>query len=437
MKDKELKIKQKIKNMKNFYLKVDQLMDNLPDAIPKEVKEIIQSKILGDKELKDMMGSIDNQRPPRLFLIGRTGVGKSSLVNALFGTYVAKVSDTKSCTNMTQSYTCNGLEILDTRGIAESEELDKELSAEKALMKEFDEFSPDVVIFMLNCTHRDDVADDVEFLEKAAKEYYEQNKIRLPIVVVINKCDEMASSRQKEPHNYSQSKINKIDEVVKQYKGIIVKHGLKIDNIIGVSSYIEWQTPDGVEVDVENIENLPQYDIDNIQIAFDGRYKIEELMDLLEEAILDLPAKMGFRMAVRLKEVAKKFANHLIKIFTAISGTVAATPIPVSDIYILFAIQSTLVVLIATLGGRDLSLDIAKEFILSLGGIAGVGFVFRTVAQQAVKLANFIVPVSGSAISAGIAMAGTYSMGVAAISYYIDDKTLEEAKKDFEKEQEQ
>ena len=34
------------------------------------------------------------------------------------------------------------------------------------LIEQIDEFSPDVAIFMLNCTHRDDVNLDVEFLKK-------------------------------------------------------------------------------------------------------------------------------------------------------------------------------------------------------------------------------------------------------------------------------
>ena len=79
------------------------------------------------------------------------------------------------------------------------------------------------------------------------------------------------------PSEYPQSKIDKINEVVKNYKAIIVKHGLKIENIIAVSSIIDWQTPDGIEMDAEDIPNLPQYDIDNLEIAFDGRYNIEEL----------------------------------------------------------------------------------------------------------------------------------------------------------------
>ena len=55
-------------------------------------------------------------------------------------------------------------------------------------------------------------------------------------------------------------------------------------------------TPDGMEVDVESIDNLPQCDIENLQVAFDGRYHIEELLDILEDAILDFEAQMGLRM---------------------------------------------------------------------------------------------------------------------------------------------
>ena len=211
-----------------------------------------------------------------------------------------------------------------------------------------------------------------------------------------------------------------------------MKNGLKIDNIIAVSSLIDWQTPDGIEVDVESIESLPKYDIDNLQIAFDGRYGIEELLDILEEAILDFEAQMGLRMASRLNEVVKRLAKHLNTIFSGISATVALTPIPVSDIYILLIVQSMLVCLIASLSGRDISLDTAKEFIFSVGGIAGAGYVFRLVAQQASKLLNAIFVGSGSAVSSAIAYGGTAAIGKAAIAYYIEDKTMDEAKKKFE-----
>ncbi|MGB4589424.1 MAG: GTPase [Clostridiaceae bacterium] len=438
MKNDKMKIEHRLENMQKFYIKVGDMIEKLPDAIPEKTRAMLKDSILGDKELKALMEGIDAHRPPRIFLIGRTGVGKSSLINALCNAYVANVSDTRSCTERTQIHECKDndrvlMEILDTRGIAESESVDDSVSAEEMLINQINEFSPDVVIFMLNCTHRDDVNSDVEFLKKLSKTYSDINKMRLPIVVVVNKCDEMAPTRFKNPLEYTENKVRNINEVVQYYKGIIIKNGLKIDNIIPVSSLIDWMTPDGMEVSVESIQYLPKYDVDNLQITFDGRYGIEELLDILEEAILDSEARMGLRMASRLNEVVNRLARHLNKIFSGIAATIALSPIPVSDIYVLLIIQAVLVSLIASLSGRDISLEDAREFIVSMGVIAGAGYTFRFVAQQGSKFLNVIWPGAGSAVSSGIAAIGTSTIGKAAISYYIDDKTIEETKKKFEK----
>lgn len=438
MKDATMKVEQRLKNMTKFYLKTGELIDKLPDGIPKKGKNFVKEKILGDTQLKELMEGLEAHRPPRLFLIGRTGVGKSSLVNALCGAYVASVSDTKSCTKKAEIHQCMDgnrvlMEILDTRGIAESESLDDKISAEDMLIAQVNEFSPDVAIFMLNCTHRDDVDSDVLFLKKLANQYRKDNGVDLPIVAVVNKCDEMAPSRFKTPSEYPQNKIDKIQEVVRYYKSIIVKNGLKIEDIIAVSSLIDWQTPDGMEVGVEDIENLPKKDIENLQIAFDGRYHIEELLDILEDAILDSEAQMGLRMASRLTEVVHNLAKRLTEILSGIAATIAVTPIPVADMYVLIILQAILVSLVASLSGRDISLDTAKEFILSLGGIAGAGYAFRMAAQQATKLLNVVFMGAGSTISASIAFLGTYAIGEAAIAYYIDEQDMEEVRKIFER----
>lgn len=437
MKDDSMKIEQRLQNMKNFYTKVGDLLDNLPDAIPEKARQKIRDTILGDEELKNLMDGVDSHRPPRIFLIGRTGVGKSSLINALCSAYVAPVSDTRSCTETAQTYQCKDgertlMEILDTRGIAESDNLNAEISAEDMLINQVKEFSPDVAIFMLNCTHRDDVDSDVNFLKKLSESYAQAYNMRLPIVAVVNKCDEMAPSRLKNPNEYTESKTKKIAEQVQHYKEIIVKNNLKIDDIIAVSSLIDWMTADGTEIDADSIESLPVSDIENLQIAFDGRYHIEELFNILEKAILDFSARMGLRMALKLQEVVRRIANQLNKSFSAMSATVALSPIPISDIYILLLLQGILVCLIASLSGRDISLDTAKEFVLSMGGIAGAGYGFRFLAQQASKILNVFWAGSGSAVSASIAALGTSAIGKAAIAYYIDDKTIEEAKSTFE-----
>lgn len=432
-------INERLQRMKNFYLKLDEMMDKLPEAIPADTKKMIKDKILGDKELKELMEGIDKNRPPRIFLVGRTGAGKSSLVNALCGGYVAEVGDVRSCTEGTMVYNCVDndrilMEILDTRGIAESEALN-EKSAENTLINEITEFSPDVAILVLNCTHRDDIDKDALFMKDIAEQYKKINNVRLPIVVAVNKCDEMSPTRFKTASEYPQNKVDKIDEAIKYFKGIIVNCGLKIDDIIGVSELIDWQTKDGIEIDPANIKNLPNHDIADLELAFDGRYNIEQLLQILDKVIVDVEAQMGLRMAFRLEELVRRLSNQLTNIFAGISATVAITPIPIADLYVLVVLQGVLVTLIASLSGRDISLETAIEFIFSLGGVAGAGQVFRFIAQQASKLLNGLFPGAGSAVSSTVAFAGTESIGKTAIAYYIDGKDLQAAKKMFKKMQ--
>lgn len=287
--------------------------------------------------------------------------------------------------------------------------------------------------FVLNATTRDDsILQDIELLKKVLKKYQAINKIELPVVAVVNKVDEIPPARIKNPKEYTENKINSISENVKRYKTTIVSNGLKIHSIVPVSSLMDWQTPDGIEVNADNINNFPKSDIENLQIQFDGRFQIEVLLNDLEDAIQDFSGKMGLRMALRLEELMKKLAGHLVGIFSSISSGVAVTPIPIADIYILISLQAIMVMLIAALSGRELSFDAAKEFIASLGGVVGAGMLFKLIAQQTSKLANGLFPGAGSAISATIAFGGTYSIGKAATSYYIEEVDLKFVKKKFE-----
>ena len=136
-------------------------------------------------------------------------------------------------------------------------------------------------------------------------------------------------------------------------------------------------------------------------------------------------------MSARLKDVVERVSVHINKVMSGIAATVAITPIPTSDIYILLIIQCTLVTIIASLSGRDISMDTAKEFIFSVGSIGAAGYGFKLIAQQASKLLNFIVPAGGTAVSSSVAYAGTYTIGKSAISYYIEGKDIEDIRIKF------
>ena len=129
-----------------------------------------------------------------------------------------------------------------------------------------------------------------------------------------------------------------------------------------------------------------------------------------------MSAAASFRINTVLKSIAKKITH----IFATIGGGIALEPLPIADIFILCALEAVLVMFIAFLAGRDLSFKAAGELALSFGGVYGIGFIFKKIAQQASKLFN-LFPGAGSAISATVAAAGIESVGNSAIAYYFKD----------------
>lgn len=72
--------------------------------------------------------------------------------------------------------------------------------------------------------------------------------------------------------------------------------------------------------------------------SFNGRYNINELLDLLENNI-DIQAGIFLMLATRADQVTRKIADKISKAFLTIAGVIAFTPIPLSDIIILMSLQ--------------------------------------------------------------------------------------------------
>ena len=73
MSNDSFKIQKRMENMKKFYIKLNEIIDSLPDVVPEKVKILLKDKIMGDKDLKKLMDSLDEHRPPKIFLIHNGG----------------------------------------------------------------------------------------------------------------------------------------------------------------------------------------------------------------------------------------------------------------------------------------------------------------------------------------------------------------------------
>ena len=128
---------------------------------------------------------------PKIGVFGVTGVGKSSLCNALFGGDVAAISDVAACTRSPQEILIGengrGLCLVDVPGVGERIERDEEYFAlYKSLMPELD-----LVIWVIK-------ADDRAYAvaERAYKEIVKPHAKRCPTLFVVNQVDKINPVRE-------------------------------------------------------------------------------------------------------------------------------------------------------------------------------------------------------------------------------------------------
>ena len=135
--------------------------------------------------IAEFVASLRNYKP-KVAIIGKSGSGKSSLINALFSKNLSKVSHVKTGTHDIQEFNYKGITILDFPGLADLKEKN-EGKFENLYKNKLNDV--DLAIWVVPANDRANSPD-----VKAYKEYLRPEKNRMPTMFVLSKADLLALS---------------------------------------------------------------------------------------------------------------------------------------------------------------------------------------------------------------------------------------------------
>ena len=322
-----------------------------------------------------------------IFVVGKSGVGKSTLINAVFGEKLAKTGSGSPKTQNIKEYKSKDFSIFDTKGL-ELEDYDstKAQIAEFLAQKQTGNEDEQIHIAWL-C-----IAESGRRIEKADIELWELlQKNHIPSILVITKAEQ---DKDENGELFSQ----------------LVKKEFKTEEVQRVRAL-------QIEDDEGNLKKVKGIDM-----------LVSKTYFLAPQAKRNAFGRKQIYDKAMQRQERKKRADSIINRYTAAASTVAASPIPFSDIAILLPTQAAMIVHISSIYDLELSLESAKKLSLAFGAVVGVGFAARAVAANLVKIIPVVGSVAGGVINAGVAGTITKLMGEAYIAYLDDNaENLSEA----------
>ena len=320
-------------------------------------------------ELKDLINQAKNQfRRTNILVTGKTGVGKSTLLNAIFGEDLAETGSGKPCTENIKEYAKEGfpIHLVDTRGLE---------------LANFNTIADDLVHEILN-RRRSPNADDYihiawycinytsKRIEDAEFEFISKLSQEIPVIVILTQC---------------------IDTNLVFFNQVQDLCFTSADTICVLA--LPFQCPLGT-VDSFGLRELIEKTMEKIPEAQKNAFVAAQIVDL------------------SLKErEAKKFVAGA----ATAAATAGATPIPFSDAAVLAPIQIGMLASISFCMGLEMTTAFLSTLVSSTAGVVGATYAGRSIVSGLLKLIPGAGSIVGGAISAATAATLTTTMGLSYI----------------------
>ena len=164
---------------------------NNQDLFENLSREGIQTTEEQRKNINRRINEVLNYEP-KVGVFGKTGVGKSSLCNALFGQDVCEISDVEACTRNPQEVLLHmggkKITLVDVPGAGENKDRDREYA--QLYSKILPEL--DVALWVIKADDRA-MSSDEAFFKQIVKPHVEQGKV---FFFVLNQCDKIEPFRE-------------------------------------------------------------------------------------------------------------------------------------------------------------------------------------------------------------------------------------------------
>lgn len=338
----------------------------------------IDTEKIAQDAINAIADKIKNLKTLNIIVAGKTGVGKSTLINAVFRDKLAETGMGKPVTDHMRRISKKGvpLTIYDTRGFELGKEVQKQVKQEvvdtigKCLATQDINKAIHCIWYCINTASNRVEPEEIEWIKELSKE----NQItQVPIIVVL-----------------TQSFSKKNADMLRK---TLLEENLDVIQIVPVLA-------EDYEIDDEY--TAKSYGLD-VLIHVMGEALPDELMDTLQNVqIASLAEK-------------KRRAQAAVATATVAAAGEGAAPIPFSDCALLIPTQLGMIASITVIFGFDVNKSILTAFLSSTLGAGGATLLGKTIVSNLVKLIPGAGTIVGGAISSGTAGVITAALGEAYI----------------------